>query len=287
VNPSHSDAVAQRRQAPSVARREVDLCAPVTDIFRRNQVTLLPLIRAVSHKASDGTRVDGKVEMLECSLNIASSDFPERLQDDGWLAALHTGRFVSFACDLGPACDVDETNTSPNGYPRYLPQSKVCSREEYFDRSAENVAFLRSHYGGVLKVENLNYFPTGAYEMVCEPEFIADLTRRLEIELLLDIGHLTVSASNLKVSTNHYLRQLSRACVSEVQVSGSRVVNGTLEDAHEMPAETDWMLVDAVREWPDVRNLTITLEYYRDDARLVNAYTDLSRRFSESCKEEI
>lgn len=287
MSPSRSDTVLQRRQGSWVGKCGVDLCAPVTDVFRRNQAALLPLIHAVSHKASDGARVDGKVEMLECSLNIASSDLPERLQEDGWLAALNTGRFVSFACDLGPACDVDETSTSPNGYPRYLPQSKACSPEEYFDRSAANVAFLRSHYGGVLKVENLNYFPTGAYEMVCEPEFIADLTRRLEIELLLDIGHLTVSASNLNVSANEYLGRLSRACVSEVQLSGSRVINGTLEDAHEMPADSDWMLVDAVLECPDVRNLTITLEYYRDDARLVSAYADLSRRFIQRCKEEI
>lgn len=234
------------------------------------------MVRAVSHKEPDGEGIEGKVELLESSLNIAAADFPRRLEDEGWLAALRTGRFVSFSCDIGPACDVT-VESSPNGFPRYVPVSEVHGAADYVARSAENVRLLRREFAGGIKVENLNYFPTGGYELVCEPAFICTLVNACGIELLLDIGHLAISARNLNLSVEEYLDGLPLDRVSELHVSGSRVVNGILEDAHEPPGQEEWALIAAILARATPRHLTV--EYYRDDALLIAAYRELSRRF--------
>lgn len=263
--------------------RTIDLCVPVTDIFRRNQAALLPLVGAVSHKRPDGERIGGKVEMLESSLNIAAADFPRRIEADGWLAALKTGRFASFSCDIGPACDVATTRSS-NGYPRYVALSPVCSEDEYVARSLDNVRFLRREFGGPIKVENLNYFPVAGHEVVCEPAVIRRLIEACGIELLLDIGHLTISAANLGIPVDTYLAGLPLERVSELHVSGSRIINGVLEDAHDVPDEREFALIAAILARTSPRYLTV--EYYRDDALLMSAYRELSRRFVEETTVE-
>jgi sugar phosphate isomerase/epimerase len=239
-----------------------------------------PLLTRVSHKCPDAPPVPGKIEMLESSLNIAAADFEDRFVKEGWAAALQTGRYVSFACDLGPACEVD-TTPSPNGFPRYVPRSGRWSAETYLDRGASNLAFLRRYFAGGVKVENLNYFPTGAYEMVCEPEFMADATRRLGIELLLDVGHLRISAVNMAMTPTEYLRRVSSARITEIQVSGTRVINGIVEDAHEVPGEDEYAVVAELIDTTAASSVTLTLEYYRDGDRFVEACRDLSRRFVE------
>lgn len=255
----------------------VRLCAPVTDIFRRNLASLLPLIDAVSQKDPHGAAVGGKVEMLESSLNIAAPDFARRCEEEGWLAALASGRFASFSCDIGPACEVDDTSRSRNGYPRYVSRSARWTRRDYLGRAEANRAFLRRSYDGPVKAENLNYFPGGAYEIVCEPEFITELTVRADIELLLDIGHVTISARNLGASAEAYLDALPLSRVSEIHLSGSREIHGIWEDAHQIPGDEEMALVTRLLERASPRHLT--LEYYGDDAALVAAYQDLWRRF--------
>lgn len=248
----------------------VELCVPVTDIFRRNQHELLPLVGAVSFKAVTGETFYGKEHMLECSLNIADRLLPARMEETGLLGALRSGRFTSFACDLGPAWVTFPTEQSRNGYPRYLPGSGPMTEEEYLDAAEQNVRFLRSQFMGKIKVENLNYFPTGAYDVVCEPRFIARALQRLQIELLLDIGHLTISAYNLGIPVEEYLACLPVALVSEVQLSGSNTVDGILEDTHELPSEADMETLRSILARSDVDY--VTLEYYKNDRKLVAGY---------------
>lgn len=253
-------------------------CVPVTAVFRAHQEALLPLVRAMTYKDLTDDAWHGKEQMLECSLNIAAPDFREELDRTGRLAALRSGRFSSFACDLGPAWGSVRLGRSPNGYPRYLPGSEPMSEEAFLEGARANVSFLRQRFAGRIKAENLNYFPTGAYEMVCDPAFIARTLRTLQVELLLDIGHLTISAHNLGIPIARYLDCLPLELVSEVQLSRSRVMQGIWEDAHEPPDEEEWEILDWLRAHSTVRYVTV--EYYRDGDRLVAAYQELARRLA-------
>lgn len=253
-------------------------CVPVTEVFRAHQEALLPLVGAVTYKDVTDDAWDGKEQMLECSVNIAAPDFRQALDRTGRLAALHSSRFSSFACDLGPAWGSVRLGRSPNGYPRYLPGSDPMSEEAFLEGARANVSFLRQQFAGRIKAENLNYFPTGAYEMVCDPAFIARTLRALQVELLLDIGHLTISAHNLGIPVARYLDGLPLELVSEVQLSRSRVMQGIWEDAHEPPGEEEWEILDRLCERSMIRHVTI--EYYRDGDRLVASYQELSRQLA-------
>ena len=264
----------------------MQLCVPVTDIFKRNREKLLPLVGAVSFKEPSSEVYEGKEHMLECSLNIVAPNFETTLEETGLADALRSGHFSSFACDLGPAWqDFNANGRSPNNYPRYLPGIYPISEEYYIEAAQQNVRILRSIFHGKIKVENLNYFPTGAYELVCEAEFISRIVRGLGIELLLDMGHTAVSIQNLGVSHEKFLDQLPLDTVTEIQISGSRWINGVFEDAHELPSKRDMELLAKVVGMSPVEY--ITLEYYKDDEPLVEAYEKLYKNLADSSVTEM
>lgn len=255
------------------------LCVPVTDIFRRHQESLLPLVSAVSFKGVSDDFFPEKDQMLECSLNIADPSFVDEMQKAGLLSALQTGRFSSFACDIGPACQYTMGQSS-HGYPRYLPCSALMEEESYVEQSRRNVRYLRGYYAGKIKLENLNYFPTGAYEKVCRPDFIRQLISNLSIELLLDVGHLKISSYNLGIPLDRYVQQLPLERVTEIQLSGADLIDGVWEDVHGLPSSEDWGIVETVLSKSPVEY--ITLEYYKDGGMLVEAYRDLYQRITRT-----
>ena len=78
---------------------------------------------------------------------------------------------------------------------------------------------------------------------------------------VLDTGHARVSAAALGMDVHDYLSSLPLNRVMQVHVSGPRIRNGGLVDAHESLQEIDYALLDFVlaRTQPQV----VTLEYIR------------------------
>jgi hypothetical protein len=250
------------------------LCVPISETFRRHQDGILPLVDAVSFKTPTDELFPCKAQFLECSLSIADSRFVERFEAAGFQPALQSGRFASFACDLGPAWNEYGLARSAAGFPRYVPVSGRLDESTYLRQAERNVEFLRERFGGPVKVENLNHFPTGAYDMVCEPGFITRIIEDLGLELLVDISHAVISAANLDVSIASYLDGLPLARATEVHVSATRLIDGVLEDAHDLPGAREFALVEQVERTPRARHLTV--EYYRNGPALVAEYRRLA-----------
>ncbi len=61
--------------------------------------------------------------------------------------------------------------------------------------------------------------------------------------------------------------------VSEVQLSGSNYVNSILEDTHELPSKSDMETLNLIVSMSNVKYLTI--EYYKEDKRLLEGYQSL------------
>ena len=254
----------------------IKLCVPETDIFRRNKKHLLPLLAGLSFKKTSNEDYPNKELMLECSLNIGSPNFQSELINSGLLVALKSNKYTSFACDIGPAWETFiENGRSPNGYPRYLPGMNHMSDQQYLEYARKNLELLRNNFDGLIKVENLNYFDTGAYERVCEPEFISIIINELNIELLLDIGHLVICVENMHIPLDSYLNRIPLNTVSEIQISGSNIVNGILEDTHEIPNEKDMEILDNILN--RIQPKYLTLEYYKNDQKLVDGYKYLAK----------
>ena len=250
-------------------------CVPVSEVFRCCEASLLPLVDAVVYK--DPTAVDSgyedRVKMLESSLNLVAADFPEQAEASGFAAALQSDRFTSFSCDLGPFCRAYDVGRSANGYPRYLPAGAQMPAAEVAGRCRDNLAFLRGIFAGQVEVENLNYFPTGAYEGACEPERIAGLVRDWDLGLALDLGHAIISADHMGVAIGDYLQRLPLERVRGIHLSGPRTIGGELEDAHDAPGEREYALLDFLLA--RTTDPYLTVEHYADGDALVAAYRRL------------
>ena len=140
-------------------------------------------------------------------------------------------------------------------------------RDELFANICHNVRGLAAAIPVPLILENLDYLPSGAYEHICEPPFIAAVLAETGAGLLLDLAHARVSAARMGMPIDKYLAQLPFDRVRQIHVSSPRPRDGVLADAHEPLLDEDYALLrDVLRQ---TRPLALTLEYFRDQAALL------------------
>ncbi len=172
-----------------------------------------------------------------------------------------------FSFDLGPAC-------RRNQY--VLPLSPTLTMDEIKSLSARSIEHVRKYYDGLLAVENYNFYPTGLYEHICRPDFIAESLEAWDLGLVLDLAHAAVSAVNMKVDYKDYLLALPLERVVEVHLSRPYFHPGMAVDAHMAPDDDDFTLLEFVLghiRRPDP--ILIAIEYYGDLPSLKDLYLRL------------
>jgi len=152
----------------------------------------------------------------------------------------------------------------------FVPKGEAMSEQEMRANVATNVARLR--VSGVLipiGIENNNYFPTGAYEIVTDPAFLTRLMVDTDLVHLLDIAHAEITAKHTGLTLDAYLAALPLERTIQFHISGiTRREEGYL-DTHGPLAEVDWQQLQEIRtRCPNLQYLT--LEYYRDPAVLIS-----------------
>ncbi len=242
---------------------------------------LEPLVSAVTYKRyrrQDRFRSAGT--FMDTAVSIIDSRFDAGLEQLGCWQLAQERRVLSLGCDFGPAALAFDEDRSPNGYPRYRLQSPRLGEEEYVERARTNTAWLRERFAGAIRLENLNYFPTpsGAYAQVCDPGFMGRVLEAIDAELLLDVAHALISCENLGISPVAYFAALPLHRVREVQISACGVVNGVVEDLHEVPGPREWQWLRWLCERAPVHYVTI--EYYRDAQRLAAAYQEAAQQLA-------
>jgi len=110
-------------------------------------------------------------------------------------------------------------------------------------------------------LENTEPLPFEGYDFEVQPGRITEVLEKTNCGFVLDTGHARVSAAALGMDVHDYLSSLPLNRVMQVHVSGPRIRNGGLVDAHESLQEIDYALLDFVlaRTQPQV----VTLEYIR------------------------
>jgi uncharacterized protein (UPF0276 family) len=150
-----------------------------------------------------------------------------------------------------------------------LPISAPLGRDETLARVVDSVRRAKEYLDLPLLLENLDYCPEGAYEHICEPEFISEALEATETGLLLDIGHLLVTASWFDAEPEAMLAKLPLDRVVEVHISGPRPLDGNsgrLDDVHDVVGEREVQLLRSVLEQSQPK--AVVLEYRRDADRL-------------------
>jgi uncharacterized protein (UPF0276 family) len=111
-------------------------------------------------------------------------------------------------------------------------------------------------------LENIEPLPFDGYEFEVQTDLINKVIEETHCGFLLDIGHARVSAARLGEDVHDYLRDLPLNRVVQVHVSGPRMRDGRLFDAHEPLQDADYELLEFVLE--QTHPQVVTLEYIRE-----------------------
>ncbi|MBL6615539.1 MAG: DUF692 domain-containing protein [Reyranella sp.] len=126
--------------------------------------------------------------------------------------------------------------------------------EEALRHVAERVRRVQDHLGRRLVLENVSSYVTYAASELSEWEFIAELARRADCEVLLDVNNVYVSAFNHEFDARTFLRAMPRERVRQFHLAGHTHKGSHIIDTHDEPIVPDvWALyAEAVRLFPGV-----------------------------------
>jgi uncharacterized protein (UPF0276 family) len=165
---------------------------------------------------------------------------------------------------------------------RMYPSTAPLACDALLDALSTNLRALASQIDVPLLIENLDYNPGGAYDCLCEPDFIAAVLANTGVGFLLDIAHARVSASHLGMAIEDYLARLPLDTIRQIHVSGPRWQGDLLTDSHDTLLDEDYALLKSVLA--HARPWALTLEYDRDPALVIDQLGKLRRVLEESCQ---
>jgi hypothetical protein len=160
----------------------------------------------------------------------------------------------------------------------YQLKGRVYSREEMLDCANINITWLRSVIDEKISIalENNNYYPTAAYDIITEGTFISEIVYGNRINLLLDIAHAQVTAHNKNIDYLQYINSLPLKNLIQLHICSPSVYsNGIAFDAHMAPDEKMFeQVLKLISSHKSIKYLTI--EYYKSAEILKASLTRLS-----------
>lgn len=177
------------------------------------------------------------LQEMPATLNLVSDETKEIISDENsdiykafdllkpFLISFHLG----FSSKLVGSEGIDNHN---------FAIGEVLSRKDVFKRICESLDTVKDvlsdkGYEGMILIENLDYHPTGAYEYVCEPEFISKIARKTKCRVLLDIAHTIISAHEFKMDTIDFVKKAGIDLIYEVHVNSPLWKDGKWYDINE------------------------------------------------------
>jgi len=154
--------------------------------------------------------------------------------------------------------------------------------EEALEHVVTRVQRVQDKLGRQLLLENVSSYVAYRASTLSEWEFLAEVTRRADAGILLDINNVYVSAENHGFSAQTYLRGMPRERVQQIHLAGHTNHGSYLLDDHgSQVSEAVWQLyeqavalfgpVPTIVEWdervPELAELEAEAERARERAR--------------------
>jgi len=167
-------------------------------------------------------------------LNMVNPAFQAQLGDEfRKLLEMFEPEWYSF--HLGFSC---EELKSGGQFDFATAKSEVLPEDVVRKRIIENMAFVKSTYPskGPVLLENLDFNPrdkSGAYEYVCDPDFVSGVLEETGCGMLMDIGHMNCSAQNMGFDdVVAFAKKFPLEKVVEIHMSGAGEKDGLAHDTH-------------------------------------------------------
>ncbi|MEQ8804199.1 MAG: DUF692 domain-containing protein [Rhodospirillales bacterium] len=118
--------------------------------------------------------------------------------------------------------------------------------EETLDHVAARVARVQDVLGRRIALENASTYVTFTTDTMPEWDFLAELTRRADCDLLLDVNNVYVSAFNHGFDAADYLAGIPKDRVRQIHLAGHEHNGDHIVDTHDAPvADPVWDLYRA------------------------------------------
>ena len=114
--------------------------------------------------------------------------------------------------------------------------------EEALDHVATRISQVQDRVGRRFAIENASTYVTYASSEMTEWEFLAELSRRADCDLLLDVNNIYVSGFNHEFEPMDFIRALPKERVIQIHLAGHEHNETHIIDTHDAP------VVDAVWE---------------------------------------
>jgi len=256
-------------------------CLPISHLIEKGSPTARELMERADvlefRRPVLPPEIEAKPAVFHSGLGLVQAEFIPSFKRERLADFLKEIRAELFSFDLGPAC---RKNFS------VLPLSRTLSPDQIKRESRKALDHIRRFYDGPLAAENYNYYPTGLYESVCRPDFIATYLEEFELGLVLDLAHAAVSAVNLKIDLQDYLLELPLDRTVEVHLSRPYFHPRMPVDAHAGPQAEDFdRLAFVLKRLPKVGPVLVTLEYYRDLRKMKNYFHILEQLIKDLNQE--
>jgi len=109
----------------------------------------------------------------------------------------------------------------------------------------ERVARVQDHLGRRLLLENVSSYVAFDADEMSEWAFVAELARRADCDLLLDVNNVYVSSVNHGFDARGYIDALPRERVRQIHLAGHEDHGSHLIDTHDHPVcDAVWKLYD-------------------------------------------
>lgn len=115
--------------------------------------------------------------------------------------------------------------------------------EETLDHVAARVREVQDVLGRRIALENASTYVTFTADCLTEWDFLAELTRRADCDLLLDVNNIYVSAFNHGFDAEAYLAGIPAERVKQIHLAGHENNGDHIVDTHDAPvADAVWEL---------------------------------------------
>ena len=146
--------------------------------------------------------------------------------------------------DQGQILDLVQRTATPhlnchlNAPANYSPQN-TSDRIHLRDTWLKELEALHSLAGDLpIAAENLPLQPyRSGFNISADPELIDSVIRQSGCELLLDLSHARITAFNLGISAEEYIRGLPTDLLRELHITGLKFYHGFLQDHFELTDE--------------------------------------------------
>ncbi|MCP3930794.1 MAG: DUF692 family protein [Bacteroidetes bacterium] len=254
----------------------VRIASPISHLFRDPKVaeTIIELSDCLECRDSSINVEFNKQELFHCELQPIHKF---TIEDFKYLEKIATQKpelkLISFHAATSCSNPILDGHMFQAGGDNY-------TKKNMLDNSKKNFSEIKKIFGSNVKVviENNNYYPTEAYNLITDSDFLQEVVMENDIEFLLDIAHAEVTAFNKTIPFEEYLYSLPLNRIIQIHICQFGLTpDMKAYDAHDVPNEKSWHTMESIMiKYSNVKY--ITLEYYKNATILLQTLKYLRKR---------